>query len=233
MQGQCHYRQGAGLVRVSAVIGTLMLLGMTGCARDAKVGRLASAAEACDIRAIKTAIAAGDALNPKDSGAAGPMEMAVAHNCSEGARLLIAAGADANQQLGPGKMTPLLLAAMDDSGPVAKVLIAAGADVNARDEFGMTALTFAVRNGDASLATALIDAKADVNAKGVGGQTPLLIAVTPVPNPAMVKLLIDGGADVNTSQGSETILAAMRINRTRGPNEVQVEKLLLAHGAHE
>lgn len=216
-------------MRISEIIARLALLGVVGCEGHGRPSDLVLATDACNVRDITSAIAAGAEVNPKDAEAPNPLRDAVAQGCIEGVRILIAAGADVNAQ---GNISPLMIASHTYRPEIAKVLIAAGADVNARDTLDQTALMWAVNDGDAPVAQVLIDAKADVNAKDRAGRTALYETVR-VPNPALANILIDGGADVNISDGSETVLANLRREKTGRQQELQVEKLLLAHGAHE
>ena len=107
---------------------------------------------------------------------------------------LIAQGANINAKDGKG-YTPLLLAAFKGHTEVVNLLINAKADVNAKDKEGFNPLMMAALKNHAEIANLLINAKADVNAKNDQGHTALYIAVGR--NAAIVKALLDAGADVN------------------------------------
>lgn len=78
-----------------------------------------------------------------------------------------------------------------------KVLLKAGADPNWENPEGQTALMIVARTGNIDAAKALIKAGSQVNTKeDWGGQSALMWAAAQQ-HPAMVKLLIDKGADVN------------------------------------
>jgi len=73
--------------------------------------------------------------------------------------------------------------------------LSAGVDVDAKDELGCTPLVYAVLWGHLDVAEFLIDAGADIDG---AGRALLIMAVRgQLADPAMVKLLIDSGADVS------------------------------------
>src|SRR5262249_40962071 len=93
--------------------------------------------------------------------------------------------------------TPMSEAAAVGNAAIIKLLLKAGADVNSPNHEGQTALMAVARTGHVDAAAALLDAGADVNAtEQWGGQSALMWAASQK-QPAMVKLLIERGANVN------------------------------------
>ena len=126
------------------------------------------------------------------------------------AQRLIAEGVDVNARGrydGDYNPTVLMVAAWNNSVDVAKLLIAAGADVNAWDnKVGETALICAARK------TYVLEADSERNKSK---------------NMAMVKLLIEAGANVNDKDGygrTALIYAAKK-------NSVDLVKILIEAGA--
>ena len=95
---------------------------------------------------------------------------------------------------GPGGATPLMQAVLyGDSGSV-RFLLDSGADPNIRNEAGATALMWAM--DDLEKTRLLLDHGADVNARSDDSRTPLLIAAGQFGCNAVVKLLLDRGANL-------------------------------------
>ncbi|CAG7995656.1 unnamed protein product, partial [Penicillium salamii] len=130
-------------------------------------------------------------------------------------RLLIDNGANVNASDKEG-CTPLQRASSNGHETVARLLIDNGANVNASDKAGRSPLQRASSNGHETVARLLIDNGANVNASDEYGRTPLQGAlknhfepIVFLVNPpdysssnghkAVARLLIDNGADVNTS----------------------------------
>jgi len=177
-----------------------------------KLGRTAFMIAAYNDGAIEAArllLEKGADVNARDSGGTSALELAAFANNIELARILIAKGANVNNVDALG-FTPLLDAAGngDRNAAMVKLLIEHGAQVNVKSgdtietvkngpiKLGhLTALQFAAQaNYEAT--EALLNAGADVNAKDVRDATPLVFAVaTDRPNPKIVKLLLDKGAD--------------------------------------
>lgn len=107
---------------------------------------------------------------------------------------LVSADPKAANLKGPGGATPLMQAVLyGDIGSV-RLLLDNGVDPNIRNEAGATALMWAV--DDLEKTRLLLDSGADVNARSDDGRTPLLIAAGQFGCNAVVKLLLDRGANV-------------------------------------
>jgi ankyrin repeat protein len=161
------------------------------------------------IEAARLLLEKGADVNARGKDGVSVLELAAAANNIELARILIAKGANVNNADEIG-FTPLLDAAGngDHNAEMVKLLIEHGAQVNAKSgdtvevvkngaiQLGhLTPLQFAAQ-ANFEAAEALLKAGADVNAKDVRGATPLIFAVaTDRPDPRIVKLLLEKGAD--------------------------------------
>lgn len=177
-----------------------------------KLGRTALLIAAYNDGAIEAArlLLEKDAdVNARDKGGASVLALAAAANNIELARILISKGAKVNNvdELG---FTPLLNAAgnSDRNAAMVKLLIEHGAQVNVKSADSVET----VKNGPLMIGRvtplqlaaqdnyeateALLKAGADINAKDIRNATPLVFAVaTDRPNPKIVKLLLENGAD--------------------------------------
>lgn len=159
------------------------------------------------------------------------------------------------EEFASGWMTPLMFAAREDDLESAGILIQAGADVNAVGADGKDALGLALFNGSYDVASLLIDSHANVNHADVQRFTPLFWAVdrrnmetapnfpwmvTTDPMP-VIKKLLDAGANPNAlinstprarmREGSPRIVFATALMRAAFAGDLELVKLLLAHGA--
>jgi uncharacterized protein len=159
------------------------------------------------------------------------------------------------EEFASGWMTPLMFAAREDDLESARILIQARADVNVVSGDGKDALGLALFNGSYDVASLLIDSHADVNHADAQRFTPLFWAVdrrnmetapnfpwmvTTDPLPVIQKLL-DAGANPNAlinstprarmREGSPRIVFATALMRAAFAGDLELVKLLLAHGA--
>jgi ankyrin repeat protein len=92
----------------------------------------------------------------------------------EASRILLEAGADANQAASnPSRITPLHAAMARQDLELVKLLLAHGADANAAQGNGVTPLHSAAHSGQLELARVLVEAGATINARMDDGRTPL------------------------------------------------------------
>lgn len=97
----------------------------------------------------------------------------------------------------PTRITPLYLAARNGHRDAIAILIEAGADIDmCIDKEDGSALYCAVRNVDIRASELLIEAGADCNKTMSGSPLPIIIAIA-WQSEELVRMLIDGGADVN------------------------------------
>jgi ankyrin repeat domain-containing protein 17 len=159
------------------------------------------------------------------------------------------------EEFAAGMLTPLMFAARENDLESAKLLAKAGADLNAQAGDGKDALSLAFFDGSYDVAEFLIDSHANVNQKDAQRFTPLFWAVdrrnmetapnfpwmvTRDPFP-LVKKLLDAGADPNAvinstprarmREGSPRLVYATAIMRAAFSGDLELVKLLLAHGA--
>ena len=144
------------------------------------------------------------------------------------------AGADPNFKA-RGTTLLMLGVVIHHNTEIIKTLIAAGADINAVDSFGASVKDYAVRASNAAIremfadmfialreakSTAeiqeLLDAGADLKAEDVLGVSAMAYAVLNT-NPAIIKMVIDAGVDVNEiggrdSKGISALMMAAQIN---------------------
>ena len=160
------------------------------------------------------------------------------------------------EEFASGWLTPLMFAAREDDLESARLLIKAGTDVNARGGDGKDALSLALFNGSYDVASLLVDSHANVNQADAQRFTPLFWAVdrrnmetapnfpwmiTTDPLPLIEKLL-EAGADPNAvvnstprarmREGSPRIVFATPLMRAAFSGDIELVKLLLAHGAN-
>jgi len=159
------------------------------------------------------------------------------------------------EEFASGWMTPLMFAAREDDLESARILIQAGADVNAVGGDGKDALGLALFDGSYDVASLLVDRHANVNHADAQRFTPLfwamdrrnmetapnfpwMITIDPLP---VIQKLLDAGADPNTlvnntprarmRDGSPRIVFATALMRAAFSGDMELVKLLLAHGA--
>src|SRR5213593_1876150 len=174
----------------------------------------------------------------------------------EGATPVASKPSQPPEEYSSGLLTPLMFAARERDLESARLLVAAGADVNATGGGGKDALGLAIFNGSYEIASFLVDNHANVNQadaqrftplfwavdrrnmeKGING-FPWMVTTDPLP---LIKKLLDAGADPNavvnnTPRGrnrnaSPRIVFASALHRAAFAGDLELCKLLLAHGA--
>src|SRR5579863_5861227 len=159
------------------------------------------------------------------------------------------------EEFASGMLTPLMFAGRENDLESAKLLVKAGANLNAQGGDGKDALSLAFFDGSYDVADFLLDSHANVNQKDAQRFTPLfwavdrrnmetapnfpwMVTVDPLP---LIKKLLDAGADPNVlvnntprarmREGSPRIVFATAIMRAAFAGDLELVKLLLAHGA--
>ena len=160
------------------------------------------------------------------------------------------------EEFASGLLTPLMFAARENDIESARILIKAGADLNAAGGDGKDALGLALFNGSYDVADLLIDSHAGVNHADAQRFTPLFwavdrrnmetapdfpwtVTIDPLP---VIKKLLDAGANPNAlvnstprahmRDGSPRIVFATALMRAAFSGDIELVKLLLAHGAN-
>jgi ankyrin repeat protein len=110
--------------------------------------------------------------------------------------MLLEEGANPNLRNEYGA-TPMTVASEHGDYPIMKALVDAGGDIEAPNSEGQTLLMAVARTGNIDTAGLLLDKGAAVNAReSWGGQSALMWAAAQQ-QPAMIKLLLEHGADVD------------------------------------
>ncbi len=174
-----------------------------------------ASAHARDPAVITALVEAGADASARGASGFTPLHSAARNPTAAAVQALVQAGADASGSR--GNQTPLHIAASNPNPEVAAALIETGADVDAREgPRGGTPLHFAALNRNPEVAALLLDAGAHVNAREfarthlpygmtvnsvdettrrLGGSTPQHWAAMTNPNPEVLAVLLEAGAD--------------------------------------
>ena len=161
-----------------------------------------------------------------------PLYWAAHFGKSKVCEVLIAEAADVNALGGPDQ-TPLNAAIAEGHDEVVKLLIRSGAELEPRDSHWQSPLQCACRALNLEAVKLLLSSKVDVNAVGRNPMSGLAFAAKYEDEEAILRLLLEAGANVNQHEGSETsplVLACRSWSWRRRSNEVAL-RLLLDHGA--
>lgn len=176
-------------------LGAALALALAGSAVAAGE-KLLDAAEAGNHAAAVAALEAGGDVNARAPDGTTALIWAAYNNDAKLVERLLAAGADANAQNEFGT-SALTEAAIGGYTGVIGALLAGGAMPDLANPEGETPLMVVARTGNVEAATLLLDAGADVNAIELWGRQSALMWAAAQQQPAMIKLLISRGADVN------------------------------------
>jgi len=169
-------------------------------------------------------LAGEGATRPPDPGAMRLMAALRSGDAAAFTRELMAnpAGVKAS---GAAGSTPLMYAALYGTAEAMRQLVAAGADPNVAGDGGTTALMMAIH--DVEKTRLLLEAGANPNARPDDGRTPLTVAASQFGTSAVVKLLLDKGANAAAVTASRT--TALRL--AAGTGDADVMRLLIDRGA--
>lgn len=173
-----------------------LALALFGFAAAAAGQSLLEAAEAGEHDAALAALKAGADVQARGPDGTTALIWAAYNGDAELVARLLAAGADANAQNEFGA-SALSEAATGGYTDVVAALLKGGANADLPNPEGETPLMEVARTGDVAAATLLLDAGADVNAVELWGQQSPLMWAAAQKQPAMIKLLISRGADVD------------------------------------
>lgn len=106
--------------------------------------------------------------------------------------------------------TALIIAAQKGHGEIVRFLINEKVDLDTVDNYGNVALDYAIRNDHANVVKVLLEHGANINYKNYLGNSPLYTALKiwdkSDPNPVIMRLLIQHGADYNEIVDGKTLL---------------------------
>jgi len=155
------------------------------------------AANVGTIEAMKLLLEAGADVNAVDPSGSTPLMFGIRDIAK--VRMLLDAGALANDKTRQNQTALLLAASTSGSIETVKLLVTRGADAKAIGASGRTGLIMAANQNDMAIAQFFLDQGVNVNAvdsTDKSGHTALMAAAAQC-NIAMVKALIQKGADVN------------------------------------
>ncbi len=128
---------------------------------------------------------------------------------------------------GPEGSTPFMYAVVYGTAATIERLLQKGADPNARNDAGASALMWAAT--DLSKTRVLLSHRADVNARSNDMHTPLIVAARKPGNVAVVRLLLDNGANPNPNAHPVTEYSPLTEAALSG--DPAIVELLLSKGA--
>jgi len=195
------------------------------------------AADEGDVEMVRTLLDKGADLEVRARrGGETVLMIAAARGYVDVAKILVENGADVYATSGAG-LTALMVAARARQAQMVRYLLDKGADANCKGPLGSTALLLATegRAGDlsvsdkdlVSIVSALVDKGANVNARDDRGLTALWFALREGKE-AVIKVLLDKGADVNMVAGKAGLTPLMEAVAMGCPSIV---KILLENGA--
>lgn len=189
-----------------------------------------SAAQKGKLDKVRALLAADPSLvNSRDKVGMTPLELAAQGDHRDVVEFLLDHGADVNARDSNGGFTAIDLALSSyHHQDVLQLLIAHGANVNTASKQGTTPLEEAAMRGQMDALQLLLSKGAQVNTLDSGGDTALLWALL-MGHTDAAKMLIDAGADVNVRDGKG--MTPLFVARRHDMDAI--EKLLIAHGAHE
>jgi ankyrin repeat protein len=175
---------------------------------------LADSAERRDWPILRALLQENADVNAPQADGMTALHWAAYHDALDAAKLLIAAGADA-QAANRYRVPPLALACTNGNSAIVELLLTAGADANSTLPGGETALMTASRTGRLDSVAALIDRGADVNARDEKQQTAIMWAAAEG-HVNVVDALLRAGAEFRKplSSGFTPLFFAVREGRT-------------------
>ena len=163
-------------------------------------------------------------VNHRNNGNETALDCAANTGHTEVVRMLIDAGADIDTN--NGGHSPLHCASDSGALEVVKMLVEAGAGVRLTDFHGRTCLILAARSGSTETVRYLVGLpEVDVNHCDSSDETALLCAAKNG-HTAVVQVLIDAGADIDTNNGGHSPLQSVSIS-----GALEVVKTLVRAGA--
>lgn len=147
-------------------------------------------------------------------------------------RMLLAAGIDPNVRDKEGSIALLHALWRSRRPAIIEPLLEATTDVTARDQEGCTALAALARIGHLDGVARMLDLGADPEDRDRYGTTPLLEACGASPEPAVVQLLLDAGAEPDRfGRWMTPLMATCRCPVRSDEADAAVARMLLEAGA--
>ena len=195
MRKRIRWRGRSWTCGLAAVVGLVAVSG-TGLQAASDDLRLVEAVKAQRWEAVLPLLADGPDVNATQGDGATALHWAVYWDEQETAELLIGAGAGVDAA-NDYEVAPLWLACANASGPMVERLLAAGADARATLTSGETALMACARTGSVDAVKALLGRGVEVDAREASESQTALMWATARRHPAVVRLLLEHGADPN------------------------------------
>ncbi|WP_172119075.1 ankyrin repeat domain-containing protein [Halomonas hibernica] len=193
--------------------------------------QLHNAAKQNDTSLIIRLLAEDAEIDARDSSGATALLIASRANAVEAARVLTESGADVNAK-DSILDSPYLYAGARGHLEILRMTLTHGADLKSTNRYGGTALIPAAERGHVETVRTLIEAGVDVDHVNNLHWTALLEAIILGDGHArhrqIVELLVEAGANVNLADGN----GVTPLQHTSGANYQDVEKILIASGAH-
>lgn len=192
--------------------------------------RLLRAAATGETQQVVQLLQQGLPVNVRDTSGNTPLLLATDGDHRDVARVLIEAGADVNMK---NRIldSPYLLAGAQGRLEILRMTLSHGADLKSTNRYGGTALIPACERGHVEVVKALLQAGVDPNHVNNLGWTGLLEAILlsdgGARHQAIVRLLIDGGANVNLADRN----GVTPLQHARHRNQDVIASMLVAAGA--
>jgi ankyrin repeat protein len=183
-----------------------------------------------DATAVRDLLAKGASIDARDDNGRTALLLATHANQIGSAKVLIDAGADVNAKDAIND-SPYLYAGARGHLEILRMTLSHGADLKSTNRYGGTALIPAAERGHVETVRTLIEAGVDVDHVNKLNWTALLEAIVlgdgGPRHVAIVKLLVDAGADINLADGD----GVTPLQNARKHGFTEIEKVLVAAGA--
>jgi ankyrin repeat protein len=177
---------------------------------------LTAAAAGANVPVVKLLLGRGANPNALRPDGATPLMYAALNGSSEIVQELLNRKAHVNAKDSDGT-TALINAARAGHVEIGRLLLSRGAAVDAVDSHRWTALMHAAVNGHIDFVNLLLEKEAHVNAREAKGRTPLILAATYGDFPAVIRALLEGGANPRATDARHR--TALALARARGHGE--------------